>query len=103
EIAHYSGVAASGWSWASAFMDVNLDGREDLLVATGYLYDVLDLDTQSYMYHIDQKHPHNLKKIRSEILLFPPLKLNNKIFKNNGNLTFTDVSTKWGFSQKDVS
>src|SRR6185436_1072622 len=35
EIAHFSGVEASDWSWMPVFMDVDLDGFEDLLITTG--------------------------------------------------------------------
>src|SRR5690625_7246138 len=33
----------------------------------------------------------------------PPLKIPNKIFKNNGDLTFTDMSADWGFTEEDIS
>jgi hypothetical protein len=103
ETANYSGVAASGWTWGSTFMDVNLDGRQDLLVNTGYLYNVLDLDTQVLLSKEDKQYPRNLQKQQSEILQFPPLKLPNKAYRNDGGLKFTDVSKKWGFHGKDIS
>ena len=31
QIAEYAGVAATDWTWGSAFVDVDLDGYEDLL------------------------------------------------------------------------
>ena len=31
ESAYFSGVAASEWSWSSVFLDVDLDGWEDIL------------------------------------------------------------------------
>ncbi len=33
ETANYSGVAATEWTWGSTFMDVDLDGLEDLETA----------------------------------------------------------------------
>ena len=35
EIGFYSGLAASDWSWGGVFLDVDLDGFEDLLVPNG--------------------------------------------------------------------
>src|SRR5439155_6220204 len=46
EVGLLAGVAASGWSWSTMFLDVDLDGREDLLVANGHLWDLMDGDTQ---------------------------------------------------------
>ncbi|MEO8428032.1 MAG: VCBS repeat-containing protein, partial [Verrucomicrobiota bacterium] len=34
EVAQFSGVDASEWSWAPIFLDVDLDGYEDLLITT---------------------------------------------------------------------
>ena len=36
ETAYFSGVAASEWSWSSIFLDVDLDGWEDILVTNGF-------------------------------------------------------------------
>src|SRR5258705_9752931 len=46
EIANYSGVAATEWTWSCAFLDVDLDGWEDLLIGNGYGYNVDDVDTK---------------------------------------------------------
>src|SRR5262249_20218592 len=39
DIANYAGVAASDWSWSVVFLDVDLDGRPDVLIGTGHFYD----------------------------------------------------------------
>ncbi|HXJ73287.1 MAG TPA: VCBS repeat-containing protein, partial [Candidatus Dormibacteraeota bacterium] len=39
EIANFAGVAASEWSWSPVFLDVDLDGYEDLLITTGHAKD----------------------------------------------------------------
>lgn len=102
EIGWYGHVQASDWSWASVFMDVNLDGYQDLIVNNGYSYDVSDLDTQL---SLAQRSPgwNDLEKYLKTILEFPSLKTRNDIFMNNGNLTFSDESVHWGFHDKDVS
>ena len=45
EIAAYAGVTACDWSWQPVFMDVDLDGWEDLVISTGFMHDVNDLDS----------------------------------------------------------
>src|SRR5437764_1991903 len=39
ETAFYAGIEASDWSWGPIFLDVDLDGFEDVLVANGQLRD----------------------------------------------------------------
>lgn len=99
EIAAFASVEASGWSWATLFLDVDLDGHEDILVATGHLWDVMDADTQE-----------RLRALRLDVnwreqrLRFPKLALRNAAFRNNGDLTFRDMSEAWSFGdEEDIS
>ncbi len=100
EISNYSGVAATGWSWATKFLDVDLDGYEDLLVNTGNQFDLQDLDTQDSTY---QKMLMGASRVGKYLSAYPPLRLTNKVYHNNGDLTFTDKSKDWGFHDADVS
>jgi enediyne biosynthesis protein E4 len=99
QIANYSGLEASEWSWATYFMDVNLDGYEDLIVATGFSNDYQDMDTQVALYEYDA----GLSQGTGDVMNYPLLELENRIFRNNGDLTFTDVSREWGFDVEDIS
>ncbi|MDX1640691.1 MAG: FG-GAP-like repeat-containing protein [Balneolaceae bacterium] len=99
QIAHYSNVDASGWSWATNFMDIDLDGFEDLIIANGYLFDYLDMETQFRMSEEARRRGYQV----DDILNYPELSLKNKIYKNNMDLTFADNSEKWGFSEEDIS
>ncbi len=99
QIAYYSGLEASEWSWATSFMDINLNGYEDLIVATGFGRDYQDIDTQIAMYERDA----GISRGDGDILEYPELKLSNKIFRNHGDLTFSDVSEEWGFGAEDIS
>jgi len=94
EIAYFSGVEASGWSWATKFIDVDLDGYEDIIINTGYPYNAMDMD---FLRNKGEYEAVNLEKAA------PKLDLVNKIFRNEGDLTFTDKSEKWGFDEADVS
>lgn len=94
EIAYYSGLEASEWSWATRFLDVDLDGYEDIIINTGFAYDSIDLD---YFYD------SNRDKSSIDLERAPELNLRNKIFRNNRDLTFTEKSEDWGFTEQDVS
>ena len=99
EIARLAGVGASGWSWSTVFLDVDLDGWEDILIGNGHLWDVMDGDTQ---YRLRNRlHEIDWRRMLFE---FPPLQLPNVAFRNRGDLTFDDASRAWRFDLgKDVS
>lgn len=103
ETANYSGVDASGWSWATSFIDADLDGLQDLFITTGYQYDAQDLDSSARVSQSNEEEPYNLERYLSAKLHYPPLNLTNRIYKNEGDLKFSDVSSEWGFTQEDVS
>jgi hypothetical protein len=100
EITYYSETAATGWSWATRFLDVDLDGYEDLLVNTGHSHDVLDVDTQE---EISRKVRTGTKMLESPIFEYPSLPLVNQALKNQGDRTFTETSADWGFTTEDIS
>ena len=47
EIADLAGVSASEWAWQPVFLDVDLDGYEDVLITTGHYKDVQDMDAEA--------------------------------------------------------
>jgi hypothetical protein len=96
QIAAAAGVDASEWSWSTLFMDVDLDGYEDILVGTGHLWDVMDADTWERI-----RTSVTGASWHKEFLLFPKLPLRNEILRNNGDLTFTEVGAKWGFAPRE--
>lgn len=100
EIAYLSGVEASGWSWDATFMDINLDGYQDLLINNGYLYQILDMDAQMEMIQQGRNMDEHFVEFMRKA---PPLNLQNKILMNNGDLTFQDRSSEWGFTDPDIS
>jgi hypothetical protein len=96
EIACFAGVAASDWSWCPLFLDVDLDGWEDLLISNGLLHDVHDQDIVKNI-----KNGQRLN-MRSQGLLseYPPITSPKCAFRNRRDLTFEDVATKWGFHSR---
>src|SRR5882672_3439858 len=95
EIAGEAGVDASEWSWSSLFLDVDLDGYEDLLIGTGHVWDVMDSDTWERI-----KASGADAKWHEEFKLFPRLPLRNVAFHNNRDLTFTETAERWGVASK---
>ncbi|HKK47179.1 MAG TPA: FG-GAP-like repeat-containing protein, partial [Balneolaceae bacterium] len=60
-----------------------------------------DLDTQLGLDQTDM--PNGRMHTGSGIQRYPLLKLSNKVYRNNHDLTFSNKSTSWGFDKKDVS
>ena len=97
EAAFYAGVEASEWSWTPIFLDVDLDGFEDILVANGQLRDFQNGDMLAHL----EAAQAGKGLSRSEILhiweLFPRLETPKVAFRNRGNLTFEEMGAAWGF------
>jgi len=99
EIAQLAGVQASEWSWAAAFVDVDLDGFEDLLVTTGHGFDSQDIDAEEEI----SRRPLPNEKVGDRILRYPRLHVPNQAFRNRGDLTFEPAGDAWNFNAIGVS
>ena len=106
EIANYSGVCATDWSWGALMFDMDNDGWNDIYVCNGVNRDVTNLDFMNFFadetYH---KMVLNGKKKDVDELLrqIPRTPLPNNVYRNNGNLKFTDIGESWGFTQPSFS
>ena len=94
EVGLYSGVASTDWSWAPLWMDFDNDGLKDLFISNGIPKRMNDIDFINFVSNgeIQQKITNNdmQGKDISLIKKFPEIKIPNKFYKNNGNLTFSD-------------
>ncbi len=98
EIGYYSGITATDWSWTPLLTDFDNDGYRDLIISNGFPKDVTDHDFA--MFRIK-----GFKSTPKEVLLkqIPEVKIHNYAFRNNGDLTFTDVSAEWGMTDENFS
>ncbi len=100
EIANYGGIAATDWSWQPVFLDVDLDGFEDLLIVSGMMHDVLDRDVIARVRALGRQSP---EESRTNLLMYPPISGANYAFRNRRDLTFEDTSKAWGFNAAQFS
>ncbi len=100
EIAYLSHVEGSEWSWQPVFIDVDLDGYEDIIITNGHARDVQDADTEN---RIKKMKTDDLAEMRKTLLLFPVLKVPKVAFHNQGNLHFEEVAHEWGIDQSEVA
>ncbi len=96
-----SGIEATDWSWGCIGADLDNDGWKDLIIVNGIKREVHDLDyTQKKFGEFDMAGispylDHKLGIVEGMPIEWVP----NFIFKNNKDLTFENVSGKWGFTQ----
>ena len=100
EAAYFAGVEASGWTWSSVFLDVDLDGYEDLLLTTGSLFDTQDLDANG---RIAVHGPYRREMMGQKLLMYPPLPLPKQLYHNLGGKGFEEVGKAWGFGEVGIT
>lgn len=87
-----AGLKASDWSWCPAFINVDLDDYEDIIITTGHWRDAQNADVARELDALTQRQslsPAGQLKLRSR---FPKLTVSNAAFRNGGDLTFSEAS-----------
>lgn len=98
EVGQMAGVHQTEWSWSSLFVDADNDGFRDLFITNGFPKDVTDRDYVMFKREVGIFNHH-----RSLIDSIPVLKVSNYAFQNNGSISFTDQTSKWGLSRPSFS
>lgn len=102
EIGQLAGISATDWSWAVLATDFDNDGWKDLYVTNGFMHDYTNLDyLHNHLWKTikEGREPDNLELVQE----MPSTRLHNFMYKNNGDLTFSDEVTNWGFDQAAYS
>jgi hypothetical protein len=98
EIGFMSLVYQTDWSWSPLLADFDNDGHRDLMITNGFPKDVTDRDFANYR--------SSVRDLASPSLIvdsIPVVKISNYAFRNNGDLTFTDVTKMWGMYRPSFS
>jgi hypothetical protein len=103
EIAQFGGVQASEWSWTPIFIDVDLDGFEDLLITTGHELEMMNADVSKRAEGLKAQKRLSIPEQLALRTMFARLDAPNVAFRNRGDFAFEDVSTAWSFDAKGVS
>src|SRR6187551_54368 len=106
EIGLFAGVAATDWSWATLFADFDLDGDKDIFVSNGILRRSNDLDYINFI-EVDSIQTMMKSQVRGEELQYiqkmPKVKIQNFLFSNNNDSTFTNKAMEWGLDDPSYS
>ncbi len=106
DVADFSNVAASDWSWGALIFDADNDALPDLYVCNGIYHDVTDQDFIDFFANdIIQNMVMTGKKEQVDEIVdkMSSHPIPNKAFKNLGNLKFADAGSEWGFDTPSFS
>jgi hypothetical protein len=116
EIGQLSGVSNTDWSWAALFADFDNDGLKDLFVTNGYLRESTNLDFMRYEVaeELKKAQEKGLDVSTTETYManmplydlvkrMPSTAISNYMYRNKGDLTFSDVSKSWGLDEEGIS
>lgn len=118
EIGQLAGASSTDWSWSPLFSDFDNNGFQDLFITNGIKKDVRNTDAlkniDKYLAKIVDRYQiknptENIAIVREKASLdtllsfFPIEKLQNYIFKNNGDLEFEKTTESWGLDQPSFS
>ncbi|MBL7873494.1 MAG: VCBS repeat-containing protein [Cyclobacteriaceae bacterium] len=99
EISRLSGTAATDWSWGALIFDMNNDGTKDIFVANGIYKDLINQDYVNFIANataVREILRKEKKVIQRLVDSIPSNQLPNYAFRNNGDLTFTNMASEWG-------
>ncbi|MGB3152039.1 MAG: VCBS repeat-containing protein, partial [Maribacter sp.] len=106
EIAELSGIAATDWSWGALLADYDNDGQKDLFISNGIQGATNEMDFINFIANENIQKRINQGMSKEDMAFIdemPEKKVANYFFKNNGDLTFMDVSEEWIASEKSYS
>ncbi len=105
EIGQLAGISNTDWSWSALFYDFDGDGWKDLYVSNGYEKDYTNMQFLKFTVDEQLKAQQTGVPINVQVILnnMPSINEGNFLFKNNGNLSFSNKTEDWGITKKNKS
>jgi hypothetical protein len=108
EIGQLAGISETDWSWSVLMADFDNDGWKDLHITNGMGRDILNADFVQYRKDPVFKPGETDIKSRQRNLLtklegYGRVPMQNFFYRNKGDLTFEDLSSLDGLTEKAIS
>ncbi len=98
-ISRLAGVSSTDWSWGPLFADLDNDGWKDIFISNGTRREINNRDF--FLNWEKEGRPMDNLLQRSQDIPSEPI--DNFVFRNNKDLTFSQVNTDWGISFEGFS
>ncbi|MGB5554784.1 MAG: VCBS repeat-containing protein, partial [Flavobacteriaceae bacterium] len=106
EIGNLAGISATEWSWGPLLADFNNDGFKDIYISNGIKGATNDMDFINFISDelIQKKIREGMSEQEMEyIKSLPQKKVANYFFRNQGDLTFENVTDTWFVKEDSFS
>ncbi|MEL6811653.1 MAG: VCBS repeat-containing protein [Bacteroidota bacterium] len=101
ETGQLSGVVKTDWSWSPLLADFDNDGLKDIFVSNGVDRDYTNQDSRKI---VRDKYNRGESILLDDLLeIYPRQKMNNHIYKNNGDFSFAKKVKEWGLEDPGLS
>ena len=119
DVADLAGLSASEWAWQPVFLDVDLDGYEDVFITTGHNKDVQDMDAAARIRANQRTWPkgNGLMEYQGKMMTVHEAFITEKVingrqyhrlntpivaFHNRGEYRFEETTADWGLNTPGV-
>ncbi len=107
EIGQLAGVSSTDWSWAPLLADFDNDSYKDLFITNGVKRNFISNDYNIFLnkeiQKIKDQQEDPLDHFAQLTQLAPTRKKVNYIYRNEGDLTFTNIGEEWGITEISLS
>ncbi|MCS6904446.1 MAG: VCBS repeat-containing protein [Bacteroidia bacterium] len=102
EVAHYTNLARTDWSWSALIADFNNDAWQDIFISTGMAVEFNYLDFYTYQNNPNQKF-QRYQKQEDLIYSLPRNPQPNFLFLNQKNFQFENAGNQNGLAWKGIT
>ena len=107
EVSQLAGLTNTDWSWTPLWADFDNDGLKDIFITNGLRKEARNNDfiqKKKIWLKEMEKQPEKSREFMKKILdEMPETKIKNVIFKNNGDISFSNKTEDWGLSEASYS
>ncbi|HMQ45886.1 MAG TPA: VCBS repeat-containing protein [Saprospiraceae bacterium] len=93
EVGQLAGLHETEWSWSPLWADFDNDGDRDIMITNGFPKDITDRDFVNFRTKVGPVA--TVDYLLDEV---PSVKVPNYAYRNDGALSFTDVTKAWGMN-----